>query len=86
MSEHDNAGTQGARAEDAQTEGEQIRHDKRYSPASERETENRQQHVRRSEATDDPDIDTGDIKVLPGTGGPDDPGDVDVDPDDIRLP
>ncbi len=71
---------------DGQTEGEQIRHDKQYSPASERETESRQDNPRTSEATNDPDIDTDDVTVLPGTGGPDDPGDVDVDPADIRLP
>ena len=36
-------------------------------------------------ATADPDINDDDVKVLPGTGGPDDTGDVDVDPDDIDF-
>ena len=30
-------------------------------------------------------VDPGDIKVLPGTGGPDDVGDVEVDPDELNM-
>lgn len=60
--------------------------DTAYSPASERETESRQEHPRTSPATRDPDIDDGAIKVLPGTGGPDDEGDVDADDEDFNLP
>ena len=32
------------------------------------------------------DIDADDVRAVPGTGGPDDVGDVDVDPDDLELP
>lgn len=55
-----------------------------YSPASETETE-RKQETTSTEATSDPDIDSGDVQVLPGTGGPDDVGEVDVDPDEVSL-
>ena len=52
------------------------------SPSSERETETLQKHPRSSPATTDEDIDADSIKVLPGTGGPDDTGDVETDGDD----
>ena len=29
--------------------------------------------------------DADDVRVLPGTGGPDDVGDVDVDPDELNM-
>jgi hypothetical protein len=45
----------------------------------------RQEDPSASAATADPDINDDDVKVLPGTGGPDDTGDVDVDPDDIDF-
>ena len=54
------------------------------SPSSGRETEQKQQDPL-PETLDD-DIDPGDVRVVPGTGGPDDGGDVDVDPDDLNLP
>lgn len=47
--------------------------DRSYSPSSERETAAKQ------------DDDTGD-EVMPGTGGPDDTGDVDVPPEDDLDP
>jgi hypothetical protein len=53
---------------------EQTRKDMSYSPASERETAEKQAD---SEGSDE---------VLPGTGGPDDSGDVDVPPEDLRMP
>jgi hypothetical protein len=34
---------------------------------------------------DDEDIDADQVQLLPGTGGPDDVGDVEVDPADIHL-
>jgi hypothetical protein len=34
---------------------------------------------------DDTAPDPGDVNVLPGTGGPDDVGDVEVDPDDLNM-
>jgi hypothetical protein len=33
----------------------------------------------------DQDIDPSAVKTLPGTGGPDDEGDIEVDPDDLNL-
>ncbi|HEV7951605.1 MAG TPA: hypothetical protein VGP24_17725 [Glaciihabitans sp.] len=38
-----------------------------------------------SEATDDPAVEADDVKVLPGTGGPDDVGDVEVDPAELNM-
>lgn len=60
--------------------------DTSYSPASEREMEAREAEPSSSAATDDPDIDDSSVDLLPGTGGQDDQGDVDVDPDEIRMP
>jgi hypothetical protein len=37
-----------------------------------------------SAAFDDPEIDRDDVKVLPGTGGPDDVGDIEVEPEDYN--
>jgi hypothetical protein len=36
-------------------------------------------------ATTEADVDDADVNVLPGTGGPDDVGDVEVDPDDLNM-
>lgn len=44
-----------------------------YSPASESETQAKQDAPANPR---DPDVDPDAVKVLPGTGGPDDPGDV----------
>ena len=66
------------------SDAEQTGKDVSYSPASGRETEQRQASPD-SAALHDPDIDDDDVNVLPGTGGPDDVGDVDVDPDEIDL-
>jgi hypothetical protein len=65
---------------------EQVKRDTAYSPASDRETELRQQDPAESAATEDASIDDADVKVLPGTGGPDDSGDVDVDEDELNMP
>lgn len=65
------------------SENEDIERDTVYSPGSDRETEHRQTAPTESSATDD--IDDESVTVLPGTGGPDDSGDVDVDPDDIDF-
>lgn len=58
---------------------EQLRKDVSESPGSERETAAKQ---------DDPvpaaNIDG--VKVLPGTGGPDDVGDIEVEPEDLAFP
>jgi hypothetical protein len=50
--------------------------DTRYSPASDTDTQQLQDEPTSSPALDDPEIDSSAVKVLPGTGGPDDEGDV----------
>lgn len=51
-----------------------------YSPASETETEAKQSSDEtHSDVTDER------VKTLPGTGGPDDVGEIEVDPDDLDL-
>jgi hypothetical protein len=52
--------------------------DMRYSPASDTDTEELQDDQPDSPALDDPEIDADAVNVLPGTGGPDDEGDVDL--------
>lgn len=69
----------------ATNDDEQVEKDTSYSPASEQEMEAREGSPRSSEATKDPDIDQDDVTVLPGTGGPDDQGDVEVDEEDLNL-
>jgi len=68
------------------TEEQQLNRDTSYSPSSEDDMEALQRHPGQSEALDDPDIDPADVQVLPGSGGPDDQGDVEVDPSDIHIP
>ncbi|MCU1475856.1 MAG: hypothetical protein JWQ64_549 [Subtercola sp.] len=59
--------------------------DRVYDPASEDETEALQNESIAESAAIDGDIDQADIIVLPGTGGPDDDGDVEVDPAELNL-
>lgn len=66
------------------SDDEQMRKDVSYSPASETET-SRKQDGGLPDTLDD-DIDVGEVSVLPGTGGPDDAGDIEVDPDDLNMP
>ena len=66
------------------SEEEAVRKDMTYSPASETETQQKQRDPLPD--TVDSDIDPDDVRAVPGTGGPDDAGDVDVDPDDLHLP
>mgnify|MGYP000892273043 CR=1 FL=1 len=58
---------------EALNDEEQTAKDVSYSPASETETQAKQDAPVVSR---DPDVDDDDVRVLPGTGGPDDPGDV----------
>jgi hypothetical protein len=67
------------------SEDEAVRKDMSYSPASDTETERKQQDPLPDAAAED-DIDTDAVRAVPGTGGPDDTGDVEVDPDDLNLP
>lgn len=66
------------------SEDEAVRKDMSYSPASETETARKQDDP--LPATIDDDIDPDDVRAVPGTGGPDDVGDVDVDPGELNLP
>lgn len=66
------------------SEQESLRKDMSYSPASESETHEKQADPLPD--TVDADIDPSDVRAVPGTGGPDDGGDVDVDPDELNLP
>jgi hypothetical protein len=68
------------------SDNDQVRRDTAYSPSSEREMRSRDEEPQGSAALDDDDINPDDVNVLPGTGGPDDVGDVDVDEDDLNLP
>jgi hypothetical protein len=63
---------------------EQVRKDTAYSPGSDTETRHKQEDP--VPATVDDEIDADDVRAVPGTGGPDDVGDVDVDADDLNLP
>nr|WP_315267397.1 hypothetical protein [Microbacterium lemovicicum] len=65
-------------------ESEAVRKDMAYSPGSETETEQKQDDPLPDSIDDD--IDTSQINAVPGTGGPDDVGDVEVDPADLNLP
>ena len=71
-------------ADEPLDDDEQVVKDRSYSPSSERETAARQdEDPADSRATDDV---SADVEVLPGTGGPDDVGEVHVDPDDLNMP
>jgi hypothetical protein len=65
------------------TEEQGVRKDMTYSPASETETQRKQEDPLPDSVDDD--IDTDQVRVAPGTGGPDDAGDIDVDPEDLNL-
>jgi hypothetical protein len=66
------------------SESDLVRKDMSYSPASEDETRRKQEDP--LPATIDDDIDTDQILAVPGTGGPDDTGDIEVDPADLNMP
>ncbi|WP_205789253.1 hypothetical protein [Microbacterium sp. CPCC 204701] len=66
------------------SERESLRKDTSYSPASETETQEKQRNA--VPDTVDADIDPDDVRAVPGTGGPDDTGDVDVDPGELHVP
>ncbi len=58
--------------------------DTHTSPASEAETAAKQADPVPAQGAED--VDADDIRAVPGTGGPDDAGDVDVDPGELNLP
>ena len=65
------------------TDSDQTREDTSYSPASEAETQAKQ--AQSTPPTIDADA-ADHVRVAPGAGGPDDPGDVEIDESDINLP
>lgn len=63
------------------SDDEHLKKDRSYAPSSGRETE------RLQDDQDPPDdVDASEVRQLPGTGGPDDSGDVEVDESEIRMP
>ncbi|RFA12804.1 hypothetical protein B7R21_10045 [Subtercola boreus] len=67
------------------SERDQAALDRVGTAQSENDTEALQNEpIADSDAVDD-DTDLADINVLPGTGGPDDDGDVEVDPAELNL-
>lgn len=66
-------------------EEEIVRKDTNESPTSETDTSVKQTETVETSAREDGDVDEDDVNLLPGTGGPDDFGDVEVDPEDLNL-
>lgn len=66
------------------SEADAVRKDRSYSPASETETEQKQNETLADSVDDD--IDPEQVQVAPGTGGPDDVGEIEVDPADLNMP
>jgi hypothetical protein len=64
---------------------EDLRKDTSYSPSSGRDDEALQEERVTDSAAVDSDMDSAEILVLPGTGGPDDDGDIEVDPSELNL-
>ena len=60
---------------------QQTERDTSYSPASDTEV-----RVEQTDPEPVPDEDTSAVKTRPGTGGPDDAGDIDIENAPIHLP
>ncbi|MDF2444511.1 MAG: hypothetical protein JWR01_2714 [Subtercola sp.] len=67
------------------SERDQTALDRVNSPQSEDETEVLQDEAVADSDGVDAETDVADIQVLPGTGGPDDVGDIEVDPSELNL-
>lgn len=70
---------------DELSETDVLEKDTSYSPGSDTDTERLQGDQSTSPALADADVDESAVKTLPGTGGPDDEGDIEVDPKDLNL-
>jgi hypothetical protein len=66
------------------SDADAVRKDRSYSPASDAETAQKQDETLAD--TIDADIDADQVQVAPGTGGPDDVGEIEVDPADLNMP
>ncbi|MFJ6679459.1 hypothetical protein ACIQLK_10090 [Microbacterium sp. NPDC091382] len=82
MSSHDERPTPAT--DTPQSQRDQVDQDTAYSPGSETETQQKQDEQVSDEVAGD--VDESQVQVAPGTGGPDDVGEVEVDPKDINLP
>lgn len=65
---------------------ENVEKDTSYSPGSERETREAQQIADPPDNPGADDVDADEVKVQPGTGGPDDAGDVDIENTELHVP
>ncbi len=63
-----------------------VSQDTNNAPESERETAAKQNEPRTSTTLDDPQVDASQVVSLPGVGGIDDAGDIEVDPDELHVP
>lgn len=64
---------------------ETVRKDRTYSPSSDEETRARQERPSESPTAKEGDVNEDAVTTKPGTGGPDDAGDVEVDEEAIRA-
>lgn len=62
------------------SEDRDIEKDDSYTPSSERETERNQYDTVETRAGGAEGVTSDDVMVLPGTGGPDDTGDIEMKP------
>lgn len=71
---------------DGTFENDDVRKDMTSTSKSERDTAAKQDGMESiDEVATEEGVDEDQIEVLPGTGGPDDNGDIEVDPDDLNL-
>ena len=68
-----------------ETEQQVVEKDTNNSPLSDVSTKELQDSATTSPALADPEIDQSNVHALPGTGGPDDEGDIEVDPQELNL-
>jgi hypothetical protein len=64
---------------------EALEKDMSYSPSSDSDDDALQDQAVGDSPAVDSDMESSEITVLPGTGGPDDDGDVEVDPSELNL-
>ena len=69
------------------TDKSNLEKDTSYTPASDSDTEALQNTtVPPTTGASDPEVDYDKVKTLPGTGGPDDEGDIEIDLDEVPFP
>ncbi len=71
---------------DGAFENDGVQKDMTSTSKSERDIEAKQDSAPTDSATaQEDDVDESQVEVLPGTGGPDDVGDIEVDPSELNL-